>query len=302
MNHNFKNIINKIKKKGLLGSLIIAKKKIELSIYKWYYRNSPKFEDPTSSELLQIENDLTKISINIHDYDPPIDQFHKFKKDKWFSDEYAGGPTAEVWNEKLLEHWIASKLLGLENWSPNDIYVDIAACNSPWAKVLRERYSISAHAIDLAPVNKEYSELQYYRREDATKTKFADNSVRGASLQCAYEMFNGDNDLLLIDELARILIPGGKAIILPLYMHTHYCSYSSAEFFNKGYQDVDAKEYIRMDCADIPSSRKYDATRLKYRILDRIEKLGCNYRILALRNKEKIETGIYCHFILEIQK
>ena len=115
-------------------------------------------------------------------------------------------------------------------------------------------------------------------------------------------MFQGDHDKLLIKELARILRPGGKVIILPLYMHTHYCAYATPEYFGKGYADTDAKEYIRMDCYGVPSSRKYDAQRLKERVLAPIQQAGLRYRLLALRNKSALGTGIYLHFILEIEK
>lgn len=190
----------------------------------------------------------------------------------------------------------------MEHWSSDDVYVDIAACNSPWAKVLREQRGLSAYAIDLGPVGAAYSDLPYYRSEDATRTSFADASIRGASLQCAYEMFQGDHDHLLIKELARILRPGGKVIILPLYMHTHYCVYATPEYFGKGYADADAYEYIRMDCYGLPSSRKYDAQRLKKRVLDPIEQTGLKYKLRALRNKADLGAGVYCHFILEIEK
>lgn len=233
---------------------------------------------------------------------PPLDRFKQFQQEAWFPKDYHGGQASGVWDEKLLEHWIAGELLDLEHWSPEDIYVDIAACNSPWAKALRERRGLSAYAIDLSPVGAAYADLSYYRSEDATRTRFADASVRGASLQCAYEMFQGDHDRLLIDELARILCPGGKVVILPLYMHTHYCAYSTPEYFGQGHSDADAKEYIRMDCYGVPSSRKYDPWRLKERVLDPIRHAGLGYRLHALRNKATLGTGIYCHFILEIEK
>ena len=118
---------------------------------------------------------------------------------------------------------IASDLLNFDCWSSQDTYVDVAACNSPWAKTLRERTNISSFAIDLAPVPSSFSKLAFYRTENAANTTFADSSVRGASLQSAFEMFLGDHDKTFMHELSRILCPGGKAIILLLYLHTHYC-------------------------------------------------------------------------------
>jgi ubiquinone/menaquinone biosynthesis C-methylase UbiE len=128
------------------------------------------------------------------------------------------------------------------------------------------------------------------------------SSVKGASLQCAFEMFGKDNDKLLIKEMNRILAPGGKVVILPLYMHTHYCSYSTADYYGKGYSDNEGIEYLMLGSYGIPSSRKYDVKTLYGRILRVIEDEGMEYKILILRNKEKLGHSIYCHFILEITK
>jgi ubiquinone/menaquinone biosynthesis C-methylase UbiE len=61
-------------------------------------------------------------------------------------------------------------------------------------------------------------------------------------------MFMGADDTNLLKEMARILKPGGKVVILPLYLHTQYCAYSTPEYFGKGYSDLTAREYIRLDC------------------------------------------------------
>jgi SAM-dependent methyltransferase len=207
-----------------------------------------------------------------------------------------------VWDEKLLEHWIAAQRLGLMDYQPADIYIDVSASNSPWARALRERLGISAFAIDLCQVGPTYLGLDYYRTENATATSFADGSFSGVSLHCAYEMFTKDDDINLLVEMKRILKPSGKLIIVPLYMHTHYCAYSTPEYYGKGHSDPTAKEYVRLDCFGIPSSRKYDAKMLKMRILDTIKRLGMEYQIFALRNKADLGRNIYCHFILEITR
>ena len=178
------------------------------------------------AELAAIEQDLHGLGIPVADYAPP-DRFAQFQAEQWFPPNYHGGRASGVWDEKLLEHWIAGERLGLAEFGADDVYVDVAAAGSPWAKTLRERRGLSAFAIDLAPVAEAYRDLPYYRTENATQTGFADCSVRGVSLHCAYEMFMGDDDTRLIGELARILQPGGKAVILPLYMHTQYCAYAT---------------------------------------------------------------------------
>ncbi len=270
--------------------------------YEWRVRNAPRYNNPTPDELDQIERDLRALGIIISDYSPSAEAFRAFQAENYFPSEYIGGRQNTVWDEKLLEHWIASERLGLSNYGTSDVYVDVAAACSPWAHALRVRNGIESYSIDLGEVGEAYRNLSYYRFENATATNFADSSVKGASLHCAYEMFVENDDVLFITEAARILVPGGKVVILPLYMHTHYCAYSTSEYFGKGYSDSEAKEYVRLDCKGVPSSRKYNAAMLKSRVLDTIVSEGMNYTLLALRNKVELGDGIYCHFILEICK
>ncbi|QSV66672.1 MAG: class I SAM-dependent methyltransferase [Aphanizomenon flos-aquae DEX188] len=306
-------MIDKLQQYGLLGSikkiphhlqfkLNLFGKNVTQKYNYWRVRNAPVYKNPSSEELQQIENDLINLGIEILDYSPNLKNFIKFKSSAYFPSDYHGGIDSGVWDEKLLEHWVAFELLGLEHYQPDDIYVDVAAASSPWAKTLRDKFGIFSFAIDLDKVGKNYKDLSYYRIENATATTFETNSVKGASLQCAYEMFINNDDISFIDEVARILKPGGKVIILPLYMHNHYCAYSTPEYYGKGYSDVEAKEYLRLDCLGVPSSRKYNAIKLKERILCTIQKNKLNYRLFAIRNKSDLGNNIYCHFILEVTK
>ena len=208
---------------------------------------------------------------------------------------------SNVRDEKLLEHWIAAERLGLLAFDQDDIFVDVAAYGSPWAQVLRSKFEIQAYAIDLVGPPA-FSTLDFYRKENAIKTSFPDSSVRGMSLQCAFEMFQKQDDVDFVSEIRRVLKPGGKVVILPLYMHTHHCAYSTPEFFGRGHSDADATEYVHIGAWGVPSSRKYSAVTLKERLLNTISQKGLDYEIFVLRNKEKFGDGVYCHFILEIKK
>jgi len=302
------NIVGKLKKHGVQGSTKIALglaaakvRKLRNSYYRWVVRNAPKHIDATLSEVAKIESDLHAAGIAVHDFVPKVENFAAFQAANYFPSNYHGGIDSGVWDEKLLEHWIAAERLGLMNYQPDDTYIDIAAGGSPWAKVMRERLGVSAFAIDLN-IGPSYTDLSYYKKENATSTTFSDASVNGASLQCAYEMFMGGDDINLLKEFARILKPGGKAVIVPLYMHTHYCAYATPEYYGKGKSDTLAKEYVCCDWNGIPSARFYDVNQLKKRVLDPIENLGMKYQLLILRNKADLGKGIYCHFVLEIIK
>lgn len=299
------NIVTKIRKHGLAGStkivLGLAAGKLRNAYCRWAVRKAPKYIGPNVSELAKIEGDFHAAGITVHDYEPRVEDFAAFQAANYFPFDYHGGIDGPVWDEKLLEHWIAAERLRLTSYQPEDIYIDVAAGSSPWAKTLRDRFGISAFAIDLE-VGPAYKDLPFYRMENATVTTFADASVNGASLQCAYEMFMGDDDTNLLKEFARILKPGGKVVIVPLYMDTHYCAYATPEYYGKGNSDVLAKEYVCCDWNGIPSARFYDVNQLKKRVLDPIGKLGMKYQLLALRNKTELGKDIYCHFILEITR
>ena len=66
-------------------------------------------------------------------------EFITFKNQNWFPDDYHGGRQSYVWNEKHLEHLIASKLLNLFDFNSNDTYVDVASSTSPWALELKKQ-------------------------------------------------------------------------------------------------------------------------------------------------------------------
>lgn len=297
-----KELLRKIRRYGLVKSLQIAFKSPRLKYWNFITRDAPVYQAPTARELQEIEQDLLKLGVSVLDYNPDPRGFLEFQSQGWFSPRYHGGIEGGVWHEKVLEHWIGSERLGLMEFSENDIYVDIAASGSPWAKHLRERARIQSFAIDLQEIGEAYSDLHYYKVEDATRTSFVDESVKGVSLQCAFEMFMGDDDVNLVYELKRILRPGGKAVILPLYMHVEHCGYASPDYYSKNYFDDGALRYVRRDIIGIPFSRKYSADILNSRILSAIESLGMKYQIFALRNKNDFGPNIYCHFILEIIK
>lgn len=271
---------------------------------KWKFRNAPAYIDPTHEELEAIERDLEANNIELVDFCPDPNAFEAFLDSNWFPEGYHGGVASGVWREKQLEHWLAAEILNLKELKTDEIYVDVAAASSPWARELRDRWSMKAFAIDLSAVPPEFAALDYYRQENATDSSFEDASVSALSLQCAFEMFAGDDDVNFIRELARILKPGGRAVILPLYLHTTYRYYATPDFYEKDHprQPTGAEKFIRFDCEGILASRKYNATELIRRIIDPIKASKLRYKLSVLRNKQTFGDDIYCHFILEIYK
>ena len=259
----------------------------------------PEYKAPDEKGLDRIEKDLRGQSIQLKDYAVAPEAFDQFMVDYHFGQHFYGG-RGGVFLEKTLEHFIAYDL-GLRKMETTGVYLDIAAHSSPWVRLLNAK-GYRAWAIDLNAANMR-DQVEAHIAMDATHTGFRDASINCVSLQCAFEMFARDGDMRLIDELARILVPGGRAVISPLYMHTEYCGYCSPEYWHRHeWHDQDARLYVRPDFLDIPFSRKYDAVELEKRVLSRILGNGMDYNLYVLRNGRVIHPEIYCRFILEIIK
>lgn len=273
-----------------------------LRIDHFRYRNAPRYKNPSQSELVEIEQYLSDLKVSLEEIQLEPEDFKRWRERNLFPENYHGGKSGNVYDEKLLEHWISYCLLGLDSYGPEDVFVDTAAGNSPWAKILREQFNVKAYAIDLEKPNIKFRGKDYYLIGDATKSDFDSNSIKGMALHCSYEMFGHESDIELIDEIARVLKPGGKAIILPFYMHTHYCAYSTPEFYGTKAFDSEIKEYINLDYYGVPFSRKYDPTTFIDRVVGRIGMNNLKYSLKVLRGKQHFGKNIYCHFVLEITK
>jgi SAM-dependent methyltransferase len=284
---------------GPVGPLRALARYLARRMVRLQARGVPEYRAPDAAELARIERDLAALDMPCADLRLDPAAFRAFCARMPFPADYHGGIDGGVHDEKRLEHFVAWHLLGLERGEAGP-YVDIAACASPWAKLLRER-GLEAYAIDLE-IGGDYAALPYYLQRDATRSGFADASIGAASLQCAYEMFVGAHDTELVAELGRVLRPGGRAVISPLYMHTHACRYQTPEYLARFPGDPGATTYVRRDIWGVPSSRKYSARTLRERVWDPALAAGLVPTLHVLRNGAELGEGIYLHFVLVLDQ
>lgn len=301
MQSNSGRLLQFLARNGIRGVFRLIMNELRFHVSALHSWNADLYKNPTDNELQEIEQSLTEAGEILYDFSCNPDEFERFKRRFPFPADYHGGENTGYWNEKIFEHFLSGTLLGIEQYLSDDVFVDVAAGGSPWALILNEKLEISAYAIDLE-VGEPFRSSDCYLQEDATRTSFESSSVKGIALHCAFEMFAGDSDSRAIAEFARILKPGGKAVIVPLYMHTHDCTYSSAEFWGRGYGDPDSREYVRTDTRNIPCSRKYSFKTLLTRVLDPARRHGLTPRLYVVRNSRQLSLEIYCHFVLELKK
>lgn len=123
------------------------------------------------------------------------------------------------------------------------------------------------------------------------------------ALNCFFEHFEQDADSGFVREVARILRPGGKVCILPLYMNENYHVLSNFELIQRlGMPAFDKNVDIYMQ--ERPNNhfgRFYDAKALKERVIDIAEKAGLKVEIIDC-NFSYTSYGIGTNLALVLSK
>jgi len=202
--------------------------------------------------------------------------------------------------EKCLEHYIVARELRLRR---GDTYVDVASAGSPWARVLRYR-GVEAYRLDLI-----------YRQGihginiggDATATDLPAGFASAVSIQCAFELFFGETDRKFLAETARILAPGGRAVITPLYLDdAHFVLHSPHALPPPGSEEPGAVRIWRDDEFRAPYSRHYSPEAFAERIASQLPP-GLSGRVAYASNLGEVMAAfpgqrIYSFFTFVLEK
>lgn len=202
--------------------------------------------------------------------------------------------------EKCLEHYLVARELRLRK---GDTYIDVASAGSPWARVLRYR-GVEAYRLDLI-----------YRPGirginiggDATGTELPAGFARAVSIQCAFELFFGETDRQFLTETARLLAPGGRAAITPLYLDdAHFVLHSPFALPPEGSEEPDAVRIWRDDEFRAPYSRHYSPEAFANRIASQLPP-GLSGRVAYASNLGEVMAvysgqRIYSFFTFLLEK
>lgn len=208
--------------------------------------------------------------------------------------------TSEVYLEKCLEHYLPYHHL---NITPNDVYIDIASAGSPWAEILNSKLR-GSYRLDLScPKGVHGINIG----ADAGDTKLPDNFASVLSLQCAYECFMGDADILFVKEASRILNDQGRYGITPLYLDDEYFI-STSPFCDQSDVRIEpeAKRVWRDDIYRVPFSRHYSPESFFSRIYSHIHD-NMSGKVLYFKNLDEVMNHysgqrIYCFFMFICEK
>jgi SAM-dependent methyltransferase len=194
--------------------------------------------------------------------------------------------------EKSLEHYVSADLL---EFTPDDVYIDIASRRSPFFRIARELWGVrTVYRQDLDFEPGLHGDTI---GGDAGRLPLPDGSVSKATLHCSLEHFEGDSDRALFREMGRVLRPGGRLCILPFYLSREYTIHTDpvyALFFGRGLR-FDPEARVRYCRWNNRHSRHYDVERLKTRVLPNLA--GLTLTVLRVTNFRALDAGAYLRFV-----
>lgn len=191
-------------------------------------------------------------------------------------------------DEKRLEYYVSTRWL---EFSAGDIFVDIAAQDCPFASYIRQVYGCRAYRQDL-----------YYLKAgihgfdiggDASNLPLPDGSVTRIALHNSFEHFEGDGDCRFIHQAQRVLAPGGKMCIVPLFVGEVYHEETDAGW-------IDAQGTKHPWGVGARFAREYDIATFKERVVDHATQFAIT--IYRVENAAEIADSAYLRYFAIFQK
>jgi hypothetical protein len=254
-------------------------------------------------DLDLVEKEITQRGFRVRAWDiaPLLEEFSEFIKFPEYTGSYReyGGKDACSFLEKALEHFLSFKIA---RPARGQIFMDVGSCVSVVPEILRRYYGSDCYVQDLALP---HGVNGWNVGSNAAEIPLPDSSLDGMTLHCTFEHFEGEADSHFIRECARLLKPGGKTVILPLYVNLNWTNVT-------GETDQDKRNTIGFDGAAsyrcvIPEwrnrfGRHYSAEAFLDRVLD--VAIGCGLQVEMLRviNFDQVHPSLWLRWVLVLEK
>ncbi|NVJ07029.1 methyltransferase domain-containing protein [Myxococcus sp. AM001] len=180
------------------------------------------------------------------------------------------------------------------------VYVDIASTlSSPYLDVVRELgRTRNLYAQDLVfPPGIHGHQIG----GSAAELPLEDGSVDAMTLHCSFEHFEGSADTGFIREAGRVLRPGGKVCIVPLYLGEYAFTMCDPAWGYDIRRDAESVIHLFPRWGE-RHGRFYDAVTLKERVLAPAHAAGLTSRVFHFENILDLHPSCYTHFGLVLEK
>lgn len=243
--------------------------------------------DPNRDEA--IARQLVDQGFNVRRIAVDSEDLNRFRERADYGRAYRG-PLASGLPEKVLEHYLAATLLGL---CPDDVVIDVASQHSPASNIYRRLYGCSTYRQDLLfPPGLCGDRIG----GDAARMPIPDGFATALTLHNSFEHFEGDTDMRFLREAGRVLRPGGRMCIVPLFLRDSYAIQCDPIALPSGGHTLepDAVAWCARGWRD-RHGRFYDVAHLDSRIRQNLGPL--RMQIVVLDHAMDIHAACYARFI-----
>jgi SAM-dependent methyltransferase len=250
-----------------------------------------------------VQCQLQSFGYSIQDFGiaPLLDDFGSYIRQPEYAGEYRryGGSDECSFLEKALEHFLSFKVA---NPQPGQTFMDVGSCVSVVPDILRRVYGCECYAqdLDLPPG------VHGWRvGSNAANIPLEGRTLDGMTLHCTFEHFEGGADTAFVGECARLLKPGGKAVILPTYVARDWTNVTgeTRETGRSAIQfDLDAKYWSVIPEWKNRFGRHYSPDALHRRVLAPAIRAGLNPLLYRVREYEKVHPDLWLRWILVLSK
>jgi SAM-dependent methyltransferase len=234
---------------------------------------------------------VKELKINLEDYHKWIEKANY--PPQCYKDADYG---RHVFSQKSLEHYIACKMLDIKK---GDVYIDIAAALSPLTDMLPRLYGCQAYRQDLIyPPGINGNVIG----GDAAALPVPDEFIDHMAMHCSFEHFENGSDFEFIKEANRVLKPGGKLCIVPLYMYTEYAIQTDMKewpWLDRPHFERDAVLFLADGFAN-RYGRFYDVKHFVKRIGKNLDKLKLSIYIIT--NEKEVHPTVSTKFVALFEK
>ena len=247
-------------------------------------------------EYQDISSGLRDVGVRLASYAVPVADFDAYVERAGYAalDYYDHGrePSAR---EKYLEHFVSLDLIAPR---PGEVLIDIASMNSPFSEIAADLYGLTTYRQDLM-----YPEGLHGRTMggDAASMPIPDGFADHLVLHCSFEHFEGDSDSRFIREASRVLRPGGKLCILPLYTSSEYAIQTHPRGLRPQRLDFEPGDLVYVsDQWGPPHCRYYDATAFERRVVSQLGDLDLT--IYEVTNRDEVGGNCYLRYAAVFRK
>jgi SAM-dependent methyltransferase len=259
----------------------------------------PPDESPDRMEAL-----LRDDGVSVERWALPDDGFETYVRDAGYPDSYLGGPTGgnRFFFQKALEHWASLELaasISERPLGPGDVLVDVASNGGPFVDVVRRLAGSRCYENDLQfPPGVHGDRIG----GDAAAMPVDDGFADLMTLHCSFDHFEGPSDTGFVIESARVLKPGGRVVIVPLYLSDVYATKIDPRLRLRGLRVDAGMHRFLMPGLEVRFSRLYDAKQLRTRVLGPARAVGLDATVFRVEGGSDLVTGSYLNFALVLER